>query len=156
MTTAIFVTWLRKLNYQMKQQRRRILLLLNNSGSHPYLHLSNVKLVFLPPYTTSRLQPVDAGIIQAVKMRCRKMLLRHILHYEDEASSASDVAEQVTVLEAVLWMRSSWDAISEETMRKCFLKCGIPPSAEAAPDLADESDTTHKKPCAHFFHPATI
>ena len=49
-----------------------ILLYIDNCTAHPKVHLSNIKLIFLPPNTTSQLQPLDAGIIQAVKMIYRK------------------------------------------------------------------------------------
>ncbi len=34
----------------------------------------------------------------------------------DEANSAWDIAKQVTVLDAILWMRAAWDAVSAETI----------------------------------------
>ena len=43
------------------------------------LHLTNIDLVFLPPNTTSHLQPMDAGIIQSFKARYKQYYVRHIL-----------------------------------------------------------------------------
>lgn len=80
----------------MRIQGRRILLFLDNSSTHPHLAPSNIKLLFLPPNTTSKLQPMDAGIIQNVKLVYRKLLLRHITFLMDEAATASDVARQVS------------------------------------------------------------
>ncbi|KAI0242354.1 hypothetical protein LSAT2_013946 [Lamellibrachia satsuma] len=45
---------------KMKGQKRNILMFVDNCGAHPDVKLSNIKLVFLPPNTTSRLQPCDA------------------------------------------------------------------------------------------------
>ena len=39
----------------------------DNCSSHPDIEASDIKLVFLPPNTTSKLQPMDGGVIQAVK-----------------------------------------------------------------------------------------
>jgi hypothetical protein len=57
MTGVLFDEWLRKVNNRMKAQKRNIILLLGNCGAHPKLEMSNVKLTFLPPNTTSKLQP---------------------------------------------------------------------------------------------------
>ena len=103
MTGTLFAKWLRKLNHQMKMQSRKILLVLDNCGARPHMELSNVKLLFLPPNTTARLQPMDAGVIQSFKLQYRKKLLRHILHLIDESASATDVARSVTILDAVMW-----------------------------------------------------
>ena len=68
--------------------------------------MSNIKLVFLPPNTTSKLQPWDAGIIQAVKMNYRKKLLQHILIKMDERSTALKIAKTVTILDAMIWIKT--------------------------------------------------
>ena len=68
MTSDMFTTWLHLVNNKMKIQDGKILLLFDNCFAHPDLDLSHMKLVFLPPRTTSHLQPLEAGIIQAVKM----------------------------------------------------------------------------------------
>ena len=59
MTAAIFKEWLEKLNEKMRRQKRNVLLSLDNATCHPCTELSNVKLVFFPPNTTSHLQPLD-------------------------------------------------------------------------------------------------
>ena len=109
----------------MITQRRSILLFVDNCTSHPDVICNNIKLVFLPPNTTSRLQPCDAGIIQNMKMHCRKLLVRHILFHMDEATSASDLAKKVNVLDAVMWLKSAWDSVQPTMIRKCFQKCGF-------------------------------
>ena len=47
---------------------------IDNCPAHPHVSYSNVKLVFRPPNTTSKLQPCDAGIIKAAKANYRKKL----------------------------------------------------------------------------------
>ena len=56
----------------MKKQNRTILLFVDNPSSHPLVNLSNVKVQFLPPNTTSLTQPMDQGIIQTVTLKFRK------------------------------------------------------------------------------------
>ncbi len=104
MTSDLFQQWLDKLNGKMKTENRSILLFIDNCSAHPDVTLSNIKLVFLPPNTTSKLQPCDAGIIQNVQLLFRKSLVRHVLFHMDEATSASQVAKKVNVLDAIMWL----------------------------------------------------
>ena len=83
MPEELFAAWMRRVDNRMRRQNRHILLFLDNCGSHPHMELENVKVVFLPPNTTSKLQPMDAGIIQKLKMVYRKKLLRHIIFFVD-------------------------------------------------------------------------
>ena len=125
MTGEMFAGWMRRIDNQMRLQNRHILMFLDNCGAHPALQFDNLKVVFLPPNTTSRLQPMDAGIIQNMKVVYRKKLLRHILFLMNEARTASDIIKKVTVLDAILWLTTAWDSVSPETIQKCFRKCGF-------------------------------
>ena len=138
MTGAIFTIWLNQLNNRMRFQQRHILLFVDNCSAHPDVQLSHVKLAFLPPNTTSKLQPCDAGIIQAVKMRYRRRLLQHVLLKmdNDETGTASALAKSVNVLDAIMWLKFAWDALLESTMNKCFAKCGFDVSEPVAVDEA--------------------
>ncbi|CAC5385465.1 unnamed protein product [Mytilus coruscus] len=73
MTEATFLDWIKSVNRIMRLKKRNIILFLDNATSHSHeIQLSNVKLSFLPPNTTSKLQPLDLGIIRAFKARYRK------------------------------------------------------------------------------------
>ena len=78
MTTREFHDFLESLNKQMSNANKHILLLLDNCASHsqPVVPLTHVKLHFLPPNTTSHIQPSDAGIIENFKAHYRKQLVR--------------------------------------------------------------------------------
>jgi hypothetical protein len=95
-----------KLDKQMKGQRRRILLLSDNAPSHkvddtiphiageleglPYIELDNVILLFLPPNTTSHVQPLDAGIIASFKAQYKRILVTYLLALSDAADSRGE------------------------------------------------------------------
>ena len=119
MTTSIFTTWLNQLNNTMRFEQHRILMFVDNCAAHPDVQLSHVKLVFLPPNTTSKLQPCDAGVIQTVKMQ--------VLHQMDvdETGTAPTLAKSVTVLDAIIWLKSAWDILQASTIVMCFRKCGF-------------------------------
>lgn len=121
-------TLLHRFNKKMMQQKRKVLLLLDNAPVHPKELLgmySNIKIAFLPANTTSKLQPLDAGIIQNVKVHYRKLLLRHIISRIDQDLPASNVANSVNILTAIYWIKRSWENVSNQCIANCFRKCGI-------------------------------
>jgi hypothetical protein len=69
MTALLFQEWLLKFDRKMRLTNRQVFLLLDNAPSHSIkgIELSNVNVFFLPPNTTSRLQPIDERIITAFK-----------------------------------------------------------------------------------------
>ena len=87
--------------------------------------MSNVKMVFLPPNTTFRLQPCDAGIIAALKAHYRKRLMRHVLSEMDDTQTATELSKHVDMLDAIQWLHLGWASVSDTTITKCFAKCGL-------------------------------
>src|SRR2546423_14531105 len=65
-TKDFFQKYLHRLNAHVG---RKILLLIDNAPSHIWKHTDypNLEIMALPPNTTSKLQPLDAGIIAAFK-----------------------------------------------------------------------------------------
>ena len=113
------------------------MLLVDNCPAHPDIQCSNVKMTFLPPNTTSHLQPCDAGIIQTVKLHYRtcKCLLRHVVAKMDEVNTAAELAKQVDIVDAIWWLSRAWDCVFSDTIIKCFAKFGFDNS------LNQDSDT---------------
>lgn len=126
----------------MRNQKRHIILFLDNAGCHPrdaQDSYSNIKLVFLPPNTTSRLQPLDAGIIKNFKVRYRKLLLKFVVSRVNSGSTAAEIVKTVDVLQAIRWIKQAWEEVPQEMIRKCFHKCGFSPSiceSEVSEDTA--------------------
>lgn len=150
MTSKIFQSWLERLNNKLRSQGRNILLFLDNCSSHIELTLSNIKLQFLPPNTTSRLQPCDAGIIQVTKLNYRKIFLRRMIckMEQDKTSTSTQMARSVTLLDAITWIRISWLRVQPETITKCFKKCGFLTSSsndEASEDSNEDEDSQDLK-----------
>jgi hypothetical protein len=60
----------------MFAQTRAVNLSLLNCPAHPHVKgLKSVKLVFLPPNTTSVTQPMDQGVIRNLKLHYRKLVV---------------------------------------------------------------------------------
>lgn len=142
MTSTIFEEVLTSFNRRMKLQNRNVLLFLDNATCHPKIELSNVKLVFMPPNTTSAIQPLDQGIIQCFKLEYRKLQIRHLISGIDSniMDASPEKLPPISVMDAVAWIRIAFDKVKPETIQKCFLRCGFKFEASSLDDI-DDSET---------------
>jgi hypothetical protein len=58
---------------------RKVLLLIDNAPTHVSIELSNARVHFLPPNTTSQIQPMDAGIIHNFKLKYKTRFVQWLL-----------------------------------------------------------------------------
>ena len=111
----------------MGRKGQKGLLFLDNATSHSDVQLCNVKLKFLPASITSILQPLDQGIILAMKRKYRKTQLRYMIT-QMEKSKEKDCflfLKEINVLKAIYWINQAWNDIKCNTIAKCFKKCGF-------------------------------
>ncbi|KAI6658711.1 Tigger transposable element-derived protein 6-like [Oopsacas minuta] len=132
MTSKIFVDWMKRTNQKFRFGNRNVLIFVDNCSSHPDVEASNLRLVFLPPNTTSKLRPMDAGIIQSVKINYRKRVIRHLISRMEACNTASELVKLVNILDAILWIKDVWSNLSITTIQKCFTKCGFQRQIEAS------------------------
>lgn len=127
MLSGVMEDWLKWVDRRMRRERRHILLFVDNAPSHPKIKLDNVKLQFLPPNTTSVIQPMDQGIIQTMKLKYRKYQLQHVNSELARNSSITgpQILRNIDVLHAIYWTHSAWDDTLPETINKCFKRCGF-------------------------------
>lgn len=142
MTSEIMVAVLTRLNRKLSSEKRKVILFLDNATCHPESmkdQFSHIKVVFLPKNTTSRLQPLDAGIIQSFKIKYRKKLVKHVLARINDDHSATDIVKSVSILQAIRWLQQSWKEVASLTIKNCFEKCGIVKLSEKLTEL-EEND----------------
>lgn len=126
MTGDIMTEWLQQFDRKIGHQKRKILLFLDNAGSHPQnLKLKNIKILFLPPNTTSICQPLDQGIIKNFKVFYRTFILKHILSRMDGIKSTAELSKSIDLLEAIYFIKNAWEQVSPSTIKNCFLKAGF-------------------------------
>ena len=116
-----------KLNQKLSSKGRSTVLLMDNTGCHPQEikdKYSNMKIISLPSNTTCKLQPLDLGIIQNLKMHYRKYFLRFVVSKIDKCETASEVIKSITILQAIRWVAHACEAVKEDTISKCFRKAG--------------------------------
>ncbi|KII68109.1 hypothetical protein RF11_06316 [Thelohanellus kitauei] len=110
-----------------------ILLLVDNCAAHPHSdNLQNIQPEFLPPYTTSLVQPMDMGIIKNFKTLYRGKLVNYILESIDEnlltsSTTAREISSNVSLLQAIQFVADSWRAIKTTTIQNCFTICSFKP-----------------------------
>ena len=100
MGSDIMESILWRLESKMCQEKRKVVLFWANATYYPetlQASLTNVKLVFLPKNTTSRLQPLDAGIIRNFKHKYRKLLVPYVISCIDEGKTVYQIIEDVHV-----------------------------------------------------------
>lgn len=115
-----FKKWLLKLNQSLIAKKRKILLTMDNCRPHDVtdLSLSNITVQFFPANTTSRLQPLDQGIISIFKRNYRKQLVRAAI----EAIDLGNEVPKWNVLDAIRSISIAWRAIPENHIKNCFIK----------------------------------
>ena len=103
MTSEVMEAALVRFNRKLVFEDRKVLLFLYWIGQ-----FSQIKIIFLPNNTTSRLQPLDAGIIQNSKVKYRIRLVKFILARTQEDASAKQIVKGVDVLVAIRWRQEAW------------------------------------------------
>ncbi|KFD54630.1 hypothetical protein M513_04575, partial [Trichuris suis] len=101
-----------------------ILLLLDNAPGHPpFLDEChpNVKVLPLPPNTTSLIQPMDQGVIAAFKKYyLRRTLQEAVRATEDGKTTLTVFWKKYSIYKAVRNVGSAWEEISPSTMNRVW------------------------------------
>ncbi|CAB3246373.1 unnamed protein product [Arctia plantaginis] len=138
-TSELFEKWLRDWDRNFVKKKKKILLLVDNCPAHPNVtDLKSITLAFLPPNTTSVLQPMDQGIIRSLKMNFRKNLVLKMINCLDANENHSST--KVTVLDAILMVNDAWNKISRSTIHNCFKHAGFIESHNGLPIQISEHE----------------
>ena len=136
MNSEIFEEWVGKLDRKFRADDRNIALIIDNCPAHPSIsNLTNVQLVFLPPNTTSILQPMDQGVIRSLKAHYRGRVVRLLCRVLEK----KEPCPTISILQSVKIPVDSWEVVSKETIINCFRNAGITPAVQQAA-ISDSDD----------------
>ena len=147
MTASIFQEWLLQFDKAMRQESRHVLLLLDNATSHKApAALSNVKPQYFAPNMTSKIQPLDAGIIYSFKCHYRKLQLQKMI---DMADSMLHV--DLILSDAIRFCRMAWDSVTRETVSNCWNHIGFIFNALEPSNSEENEDTCSVQDFGNLF-----
>lgn len=103
----------------MFRQGRQVILLVDNCPAHldPDFELKATQLEFLPPNSTSQLQPLDAGIIRCFKAHYRRLYIDGVISRDEENSTINPF--KIHQLEGMLLAREACDLVSPACIKNC-------------------------------------
>ena len=134
MTSSIFTDWFKtvfvpkvKSHLLAKNLPMRAVLLVDNCPAHP----SNLEVVsynvfitcrFLPPNTTSYLQPMDQRPLEVMKRHYRKNLIRKFISDDTSNLSLTKVIKTVSLKDAIFLMDSAGRSVKDTHIQKSWEK----------------------------------
>ncbi len=139
MTTEIFSEWfhdcfvpsVEKHLVEIGQEPKAVLLL-DNCACHPDVLVSknqNIKVVMLPPNTTSIIQPQDQGIIASVKKRFKaevlKMYFQSYLVNQPDSNPLQTFYNKYTIKDVIFVLASVWKSTPTTTLKRAWHKLNI-------------------------------
>ena len=131
MNSELFEEWVREQDEKFENEGRKVALIIDNCPAHPVIeNLKSITLYFLPPNTTSALQPMDQGVIWSLKSKYRTRIIQKVLAAIDQGKQLP----VISILEAMKVLALSWSEVSKETITNCFTKSGF------SEDVCSEED----------------
>jgi hypothetical protein len=137
MDRFVYKEWIEKFDQRMTRQGKKALLLMDNVGSHKHddVSLKSTTIQVLPPNCTSKLQPLDQGIIETCKKYYRMNLLRRVI-----ADAEAGKETKVVLKDAIYWTAKAWENVTPTCISNCFRKAGVVfPSTEDTAITTDET-----------------
>ena len=128
-----FREWVRQLENKFVAKGRKIVLIIDNCPAHPKIdNLQAVELIFLPPNTTSKTQPMDQGVIRSLKAHYRAKVVKQA------SIDGKKRIPSINILNAMSLLVDAWDRVTAATITNCFRKAGI--SKENHQQSLDDAD----------------
>ena len=129
--SELFEEWVREQDGKFENEDRKVALIIDNCPTHPVIeNFKSITLYFLPPNTTSALQPMDQGVIWSLKSKYRTHIIQKVLAAIDQGKQLP----VISILEAMKVLALSWSEVSKEAITNCFTKSGF------SEDVCSEED----------------
>ena len=138
MAAVVFEHWLEKWNERLARQKCHILLLVDNAPSHITKEYSSIKVQYLPPNGTSKMQPLEQGIIHVCKMKYNSIMTDKLCQLMDSEEDITKVKLGFDFITACENIVAAWDYVSIHLIEKCFHKAGFICSILTLPETEPE------------------
>ena len=103
------------------------------------------ELLFLPANSTTKLQPLDEGIIQSIKVHHRTATLMKPTTHIDDGKPTEDF--NITLVEAMIMLKAAWDQVTSSAIRNCFRKaCFVTTPSGSTPSKQSSDEDIGSEP----------
>ena len=139
MDSILFQEWVCEVDRRFTKEGRKIVLLVDNCPAHPSIdNLVSTELIFLPPNITSKLQPMNQGVIRTLKAHYKTMPTEKLI----EAIEKKKPLPEFSILDAMQMLDVAWGNVTTKTVANCFEKAGI--SKEKQSEALLDADDSFK------------
>ena len=122
MDSILFEEWVREVDRRLTKEGRKTVLLVDNCPAHPSIdNLVSTELILLPPNTTSKLQPMDQGVIRSLKAHYKIMFIKKLI----EAIEKKKPLPEFSILNAMQMLDLAWGKVTTKTVVNGFEKAEI-------------------------------
>ena len=110
------------MDIKFTKEKKKVLLIIDNCLAHPTINnLKSIELIFLPPNTTSKLQPMNQGVIRALKAYYKALALQKLVVAIDKGKDLP----VFSILDATKMLNLVLQKVKTSTIINCFGKAGI-------------------------------
>ena len=122
MDSILFEEWVLEVDRRFTKEGREIVLFDDNCPAHPSIdNLVSTELIFLPPNTTSKLQPMDQGAIRSLNAHDKAMSIKKLI----EAIEKNKPLPEFSIIDAMQMLDVAWGKVTTTTVVNCFENAGI-------------------------------
>jgi hypothetical protein len=138
MTCEIFHEFMVSVDRRMASKSGKILLFADHCPAHreDVRNFKNVQVEFFPANTTSVLQPMDQGIIKALKQKFHRSFVLRLL----QRLNSNKGSYKMSLLDAVCMLAMAWKLVGKGSIPNCFRKAGFITNAEPPIQNEDGDD----------------
>ena len=122
MDSSLFEEWVRELDSRFGESGRKIALVISDSSAHPEVDgLQWVELIFVPPKTELMTQPMDHGIIRALKTKFRSLAVKK----QVMDCGKNNKLSKFSISAVMAMLVQAWHSIPFQTFTTSFKKAGL-------------------------------
>jgi hypothetical protein len=91
-------------------------------------NMSHIEVIFLPPNVTSKVQPLDQGVVASFKAHYCRQLVQWMLEEANKDENEGKTLKSLTSFfyQMMLWTQKAWtQMVTAETIKNCWGKSGL-------------------------------